>query len=398
MNKKNFCVSPWIHLHTWPNNQVYPCCMTPMEHPVGDLQKDDLKTIWNSEKMKDLRLTFLKDERPSTCSRCYQMEDLGQRSVRNKLNDDFKDHIEKAEFTKEDGTFDEFNLVYWDFRFNNICNFRCRTCGPQLSSGWYEDTKKMYGKLPLDVKVIKNNADTWEEVEPLFDIVEEIYFAGGEPLIMEEHYRILKKLDEMKRYDVRLRYNTNFSQLKYKSLNVVEMWPKFNSVHLSISLDGSGPKGEYIRKNMVWNDILVNREKFKPMPKNIYFYINFTLSVMNSFHVVDFHRECIETGFIETPDHFRLNILQFPMHFRLQILPEKVKQQLVKLYEDHIEYLKTFKYSRSMINDFQTAINYINAEDHQNQILQFKNIINKVDNLRKEKFEDIFPELEILMK
>jgi hypothetical protein len=369
-----------------------------MEHPVGDLQKDDLKTIWNSEKMKDLRLTFLKDERPSTCSRCYQMEDLGQRSVRNKLNDDFKDHIEKAEFTKEDGTFDEFNLVYWDFRFNNICNFRCRTCGPQLSSGWYEDTKKMYGKLPLDVKVIKNNADTWEEVEPLFDIVEEIYFAGGEPLIMEEHYRILKKLDEMKRYDVRLRYNTNFSQLKYKSLNVVEMWPKFNSVHLSISLDGSGPKGEYIRKNMVWNDILVNREKFKPMPKNIYFYINFTLSVMNSFHVVDFHRECIETGFIETPDHFRLNILQFPMHFRLQILPEKVKQQLVKLYEDHIEYLKTFKYSRSMINDFQTAINYINAEDHQNQILQFKNIINKVDNLRKEKFEDIFPELEILMK
>lgn len=398
MNKKNFCVSPWIHLHTWPNNQVYPCCMTPMEHPVGDLQKDDLKTIWNSEKMKDLRLTFLKDERPSTCSRCYQMEDLGQRSVRNKLNDDFKDHIQKAEFTKEDGTFDEFNLVYWDFRFNNICNFRCRTCGPQLSSGWYEDTKKMYGKLPLDVKVIKNNADTWEEVEPLFDIVEEIYFAGGEPLIMEEHYRILKKLDEMKRYDVRLRYNTNFSQLKYKSLNVVEMWPKFDSVHLSISLDGGGTKGEYIRKNMVWDDILTNREKFKPMPSNIYFYINFTLSVMNSFHVVDFHRECIETGFIETPDHFRLNILQFPMHFRLQILSEKIKQQLVKLYEDHIEYLKTFKYSRSMINDFQTAINYINAEDHQDQIPQFKHIVDKVDVLRKENFEDVFPELKILMK
>ena len=398
MNKKNFCVSPWIHLHTWPNNQVYPCCMTPMEHPVGDLQKDDLKTIWNSEKMKELRLTMLKDERPSTCSRCYQMEDLGQRSVRNKLNDDFKDHIQKAELTKEDGTFDEFNLVYWDFRFNNICNFRCRTCGPQLSSGWYEDTKKMYGKLPLDVKVIKNNADTWEEVEPLFDIVEEIYFAGGEPLIMEEHYRILKKLDEMKRYDVRLRYNTNFSQLKYKSLNVVEMWPKFDSVHLSISIDGSGPKGEYIRKNMVWDDILTNREKFKPMPSNIYFYINFTLSVMNSFHVVDFHRECIESGFISTPDHFRLNILQFPMHFRLQILPAEIKQQLVKLYEDHIEYLKTFKYSKSMINDFQTAINYINAEDHQNQISQFKHIINKVDVLRKEKFEETFPELSSLMK
>lgn len=398
MTRKNFCISPWIHLHTWPNNQVYPCCMTPMEHPVGDLQTDDLKTIWNSEKMKDLRLKFLRDERPETCSRCYRMEDLGQRSVRNKLNDDFKHHIEKIKFTKEDGTFDDFNLVYWDFRFNNICNFRCRTCGPQLSSGWYEDTKKMYGRLPFDVKVIKNNAETWEEIEPLFDIVEEIYFAGGEPLIMEEHYRILKKLDEMKRYDVRLRYNTNFSQLKYKSLNVAEIWPKFDSVHLSISLDGGSSRGEYIRKNMAWDEILQNREKFKPMPGNIYFYINFTLSVMNSFHVVDFHRECIETGFIETPDHFRLNILQFPMHFRLQILPKTLKQRLIEHYEKHIEYLKTFKYSKSMINDFQTAINFINAEEHQNQILEFKRIIDKVDDLRKEKFEEIFPELIELIK
>jgi len=398
MNKKNFCISPWIHLHTWPNKQVYPCCMTPMDSPAGNLKNNSLREIWNSKKIKDLRLQFLKDERPESCNRCYKMEDLGQRSVRQKLNEDFKDHLYKADVTKNNGTFDDFNLVYWDFRFNNICNFRCRTCGPQLSSGWYEDTKKMYGKLPLDVDIVKENDKTWEEIEPLFDVVEEIYFAGGEPLIMEEHYRILKKLDEMGRYDVRLRYNTNFSQLKYKSLQVDELWPKFNSVHLSISLDGGGPKGEYIRKNMEWDKILKNREKFKPMPENIYFYVNFTLSVMNSFHVVDFHRECIETGFIETPDHFRLNILQFPLHFRLQIMPDNLKEKLIKTYENHIEYLKTFKYSKSMISDFNTAINFIKEEDHQKEIIEFKKIINQVDGIRNEKFDEIFPELRDLIK
>lgn len=399
MNKKNFCISPWIHLHTWPNDQVYPCCMTPMEYPVGNLKDNTLKELWNSDKIKELRLQFLKDERPKSCQRCFEMEDMGQRSVRQKLNQDYKRHILKSLSTKDDGTFDDFNLVYWDFRFSNICNFRCRTCGPQLSSGWYEDTKKLWGRLPPDVKIVKETAETWEQIEPLFDIVEEIYFAGGEPLIMEEHYRILKRLDEMKRYDVRLRYNTNFSQLRYKSLNVEEIWPKFESVHLSVSIDGGGPKGEYIRKNMDWQKVLENRERFKPMPSNIYFYINFTLSVMNSFHVVDFHKECLETGFIESPDHFRLNILQFPLHFRLQMLPADIKHRLVDHYQQYIKYLESLPNSRSIVSDFKTAINFIQAEDHYpTEIENFRKNVSQVDTIRKETFSDVFPELGSLIK
>lgn len=394
MNKKNFCISPWIHLHTWPNGQVYPCCMTPMEYPIGNLKNNNLKELWNSEKVKNLRLQFLEDQRPKSCHRCYEMEDMGQRSTRQRLNENYEKHFQKIDRTEKDGTFDEFNLVYWDFRFNNICNFKCRTCGPQLSTGWYEDTKKIWGRLPDDVKVIKENLETWNEIEPLFDIVEEIYFAGGEPLIMEEHYRILKKLDEMKRYDVHLRYNTNFSQLKYKNLQVNEIWPKFDSVHLSVSLDGNGPKGEYIRKNMEWSKILENRKKLNPMPKNIYFYINCTLSVMNSFHVVDFHRECLKTGFIETPDHFRLNILQFPLHFRLQAMPRDIKNRLILHYEKYIEELSKEKHSKSIINDFHSAINFIKSEDLSHEIENFKKNVFQVDSIRNEKFVEIFPELQ----
>lgn len=394
MNKKNFCISPWIHLHTWPNDQVYPCCMTPMEYPIGNLKNNSLKELWNSEKIKNLRLEFLKDQRPDSCRRCYELEDMGQHSTRQRLNEFYEKHHIKTNQTKQDGTYEDFNLVYWDFRFNNICNFKCRTCGPQLSTGWYEDTKKVWGRLPDDVKVIKETAATWNEIEPLFDIVEEIYFAGGEPLIMEEHYRILQKLDKMKKYDIHLRYNTNFSQLRYKNLNVDEIWPKFKSVHLSVSLDGGGSKGEYIRKNMEWSKILENRKKIDPIPKNIYFYINFTLSIMNSFHVVDFHRECLETGFIETADHFRLNILQVPLHFRLQTLPSKMKYKLIDHYEKYIEELSKKKNSKLIINDFRSAVNFIKADNLSHEIENFKKNISQIDKIRNENFTEIFPELK----
>ena len=79
------------------------------------------------------------------------------------------------------------------------------------------------------------------------DGLEEIYFAGGEPLIMEEHYRILKKLDERKMYHVRLKYNTNFSQMTFKKLDVMEIWNRFESVKIGASLDGMGKRGEYLR-------------------------------------------------------------------------------------------------------------------------------------------------------
>jgi len=396
-NKKNFCISPWVHLHTWPNDQVYPCCMTPMENPVGNLKETTLKEIWNSDKLKDLRVDFLNDIRPKSCRRCFEMEDVGQGSWRQSLNQHYAHHFNKVDNTLFDGTFEEFNLVYWDFRFNNICNFKCRTCGPQLSTGWYEDTKKIWGSLPNDVKVIKENVQTWDEIEPLFETVEEIYFAGGEPLIMEEHYRILKRLDEMKRYDVKLRYNTNFSQLEYKNLKVYEIWSKFQSVELSASLDGNGLRGEYIRKNMKWDKILENRKKLDPMPDNIYFYINFTLSVLNCFHVVDFHRDCVSSGFIESPDRFRLNVLQHPTHFRLQILPEHLKSQLVEHYENYIKELTKLDNSKSVVDDFRAAINFIQTENCEHELDNFRKNILQVDDIRNEEFVKIFPELVELL-
>lgn len=403
MNNKqdNFCIAPWIHLHTWPNGNVYPCCMTPMEEPIADLTKQSLRDVWNSESMRKMRLKMLNNERPYSCRRCYEMDDANQPSMRTMLNDSYSNHIDKVKHTDENGYFKQFNLVYWDFRFSNICNFRCRTCGPQLSTGWYDDTKKIWGSLPKDVMKIETSDITWEQIDDLFPIVEEIYFAGGEPLLMEEHYNILERLDEERRYNVRLRYNTNFSRLKFKNKNVVDYWKKFNSVSIWASIDGSRSKGEYVRKGLDWNKIEQNRQQLDSLSNNVELCINYTLSVMNAFHVTEFHREMVETGFISNPDKFRLNIVQHPIHFRFQILPEFYKKKLIDHYENYIKnYLVKIVDSpteSSIINDFRSAIDMLKGEDFSNHLQDFFDHTNQLDRLRGEKFEEIFPEYRELV-
>ena len=397
-DNKTFCISPWIHLHTWPNEMVYPCCLTPMQYPVGNLSTESLEEVWNSDKMKQLRLNMISEKKSESCNRCYSFEEAGQRSMRNTLNERYVNHLPEVKHTKEDGTYEKLNLVYWDFRFSNICNFKCRMCGPQLSTGWYEDTKKIYKTLPIDIPRETDPDELWKQIEPLFETVEEIYFAGGEPLIMEEHYRILKRLDEMKRYDVHIRYNSNMSQLTYKSMNVLDLWPKFKKVDMFASLDGSWDKGEFIRKGQDWGKFLINRKKMRDLAPNVNFLINYTVTVLNSFHAMDFHKEVFENKIIDNIDDFRLNFAVNPDHLCVQILTKNLKDQLKEKIEDYMQNYLKINNSIAVTTEFQSYINFIYQDDKSKFISKFLDHMNTLDKIRKEETFNVFPELQSLLK
>ena len=91
-DKKNLCMLPWVHLHTWPNGNVYPCCITPMQYIAGNLNDDSLEDIYNSDLMKDIRVKMLNDERHEACARCYHQEDSGGHSMRHRANKSWKKH------------------------------------------------------------------------------------------------------------------------------------------------------------------------------------------------------------------------------------------------------------------------------------------------------------------
>ena len=325
---------PWVHLHTWPNGNVYPCCITPMEHIAGNLNDNSLEEIYNSDLIKDIRVKMLNDERHEACARCYHQEDSGGHSMRHRANKSWKHYENLIETTEDDGTVEEMKLPYWDFRFSNICNFKCRSCGPQLSTGWYPDTKKIAvletGRsfLPDDVPK-KNTFDLWEQIEPHFESVEEIYFAGGEPLIMEEHYRILKKLDAMGKHDVLIRYNTNFSEMRYKDLHVLEFWPKFKNIEVGASIDGMEEQGEFIRSGFNWEQFKENRNRMKETCSHVNFYVSSTISIQNAYHIVPFHHALVDGGYIDSYNSFNVNIVTEPKHLDMRILPQHHKVESV---------------------------------------------------------------------
>lgn len=397
---KNFCIYPWIHMHAWPTGEAYPCCHATQHPKYGDARQQTLAEIWNGSPMRQLRLDMLNDTANETCRKCHEQEDSGFFSGRQSANKHHGHQINRVHNTQEDGTLEQFEMTYWDIRFSNLCNLRCRSCGHIFSSQWYQDQAKLAGGDWKQKNTVLNYAgrtetDMWEQLEPHLDYVEQIYFAGGEPLLMEEHYNILEELVKRKRFDVRLIYNTNFTHTELKGKSVFEYWKQFKSVAVGASLDDSGARGEYIRKGTDWAVVEQNRRDMIATCPQVDFYISPTLSIMNAMHLPDFHRDWVEKGLLQ-PQDLNVNILQDPVCYRIDIAPDNYKQQIKQKFIDHLEWLRPRDHLHRATVGFESAINFMMATDNTQLINQFWVKTHKLDVIRNENILDIIPELAAL--
>jgi len=398
---KTFCMYPWIHLHAWPTGQAFPCCMSEPAGQIGDCRTQSLKEIWNSDAQRQLRVNMLSETASAACTRCYEQEESGFFSGRLSANKHHGHLIDRVDQTQPDGTVEQFEMTYWDIRFSNLCNLRCRSCGHIFSSQWYQDQAKLAGPEWKAQNTVLNYAgrtetDMWTQLEPHLDYVEQIYFAGGEPLLMEEHYRILDELVRRGRFDVRLIYKTNFTHTDLKGRSVFEYWRQFESVAVGASLDAMGDRAEYIRKGTNWSVVEQNRRDMMSICPDVDFYISPTLSIMNAKHLPEFHRAWVEQGLIRAQD-LNVNILQDPAHYRIDIAPAEYKQQLTQLYQDHLIWLKGQGDSLGRATQgFESAIKYLNATDNTHLIDKFWRKTQELDSIRNESCLDVIPELQAL--
>jgi radical SAM protein with 4Fe4S-binding SPASM domain len=392
MNSEVFCMMPWIHIHGFPDGRAYPCCLGEIDYPIGNLRKDDMKTIWNSDAYKRMRTNMIEEKSCKECTRCYEQEANGFTSNRISTNKNFGHHIGLVDQTESDGHVEDFKLRYYDIRFSNLCNFSCRTCGGLFSSSWYpEETSMNNGpKHPQFMYAGKTENDMWEQMLPHIPYIEQVYFAGGEPLIMEEHYRLLKELVNQERFDVKIIYNTNFSRLNLKDEDVLDYWRLFKEVGVGASLDGSYARGEYIRKGTKWDQIVRNRERMIEKCPNTDFYVSSTVSLFNVLHVADFHREWVELGLVKAQD-WNINILQSPTQLRIDVLPQKYKDQVREKIEQHIDWLSPQDHLGRATSGFRGILNFI-TEDKSDHLEEFFRINDKSDDYREEKFITVFPE------
>jgi radical SAM protein with 4Fe4S-binding SPASM domain len=396
-----FCMYPWIHFHAYPTGAAYPCCQADMEFPVGDMRKNTIQEIWNHEPMKQIRRHMLDEKSVSACNRCYEQESVGVVSGRMSANKHHGHLINRIHETEPDGTLDRFELTYWDIRFSNLCNLSCRSCGHIFSSSWYQDQAKLAGPEWKKTNKVLNYAgrfetDAWDQLVDHIEHVEQIYFAGGEPLLMEEHYKILDELVRRERFDVKLIYNTNFTHTNLKDKSVFEYWKLFDSVSVGASLDGSGKYGEYIRKGTQWSKIEQNRIDMMAICPKVDFYISPTFSIMNAWHLPDFHRDWVERGFINAQD-LNVNLLLDPAHLRIDIAPMKYKQRLRVKYQEHLEWLRDQDPLQRASVGFESAINFMMATDNTHLIDTFWRKTHELDSIRSERLLDVIPELQSLL-
>lgn len=385
-------------MHAFPNGNVYPCCGSTMDLSFGNLKEKTMAEIWNNEQFRELRKNMMENQPSEACQKCYEKEQTGFFSMRNYQNRYLGHHVSEVDKTSDDGYHPEFKLRHYDIRFSNLCNLACRSCGDIFSSLWRRDAKN-YGWVSKDTPNVdyagRFKTDMWEQLQPHIPYIENIYFAGGEPLIMEEHYRLLKELISLGRTDVNLTYNTNFSELDFKGESVLELWKEFKTVSIGASLDASYERAELMRHGTNWAKVVRNRERMLREAPHVDLYISCTLGIMNSYNITELHREWSDLGLIK-PRDFSINILQSPPWLRIDVLPEHHKKQLTERYTEHLKWLEPQDDLNRASSEYRAAIQFMNADDKSNLLGKFKQTVQVLDNLRDEDFWRTFPEFKDL--
>ena len=403
MKKDTICVIPWTHLNVTPQGKVRHCCVgTDYHNYAGDLANNSIEEIYNNPYMQKLRLQMLAGEKPKICSKCYETEDSSGTSSRVVHNSFFKHKLLKIpELTNEDGTVDEVELSYWDFRFSNLCNLKCRSCSPESSSAWVSDSKKIKWFSPNFTDKVTNFSHSHFNVatlEKYVNKVRKIYFSGGEPLLMDEHWQILDMLDRYKKYYVVLFYNTNLTKLTYENKSVLEYWKKWGYMaQIYPSIDEIDERAEYVRSGTNWQQVENNLIEISKL--NIVIIPGITVSCLNVFRLPQIIDRLIQLNIISKKMNylnFSLNIVEYSPFLNVSILPEHQKKQIK---EDLIKYVNEYesKYNVNILEKFLHLFWYLDKPQDINHIRSFQTFTKSLDKVRNEDTVQIIPELEEIM-
>ena len=444
----SFCVLPWIHLATRPNGDMRICCVANAsgadsgEYDVGLVKKEngqpanfahDLPTeAFNNDYMKSVRKTMLEGAVPASCTKCFKEEQEGIASKRIwetgtwhlQEEIDIKELIAE---TSEDGTV-PYKLQYLDLRLGNTCNLKCIMCSPHDSSQWVIDHKKVYPifQSPLikkqmgwDKKLHNNfwheNPEFWEEVFDQIPNIKQLYFAGGEPLMIREHRMFLEEIIA-RGYakQISLRYNTNGILVDDA---IIAIWEQFKKVKVGISLDGIQERGHYIRYPLDWKTVEANLIKLDSAADNIQTQVACAVQILNIKHIPDFIKWKVRMNFkkinfdknasgqLISGGLIGVHLLWIPTWLSLRVLPAEDKAEVRALFAELQQWLwDNYTHDKEFWETnpygwkrWEGILDWMNAEDHTKLLPDFREYITTMDAERKTDFKTVFPELAHLL-
>jgi len=445
-NSQTFCVLPWIHFATRPNGDMRLCCNSNssgagFDHEIGLVKNETGRpanfgtetpmSAWNNDYMRSVRTTMMEGNIPRSCNKCFDEEHKGVVSKRmwetGTWVEDGIDIPELIAQTQEDGTVPE-QLVYLDLRLGHTCNLKCIMCSPHDSSQWVGDHKKVFPlfqhselktQMSWDKKSFNNfwheNPDFWKEMYAQIPNLKQVYFAGGEPLMIREHKWFLEEIIRQGYADkILIRYNTNGLLVDDE---IIDLWSKFKKVKVGFSIDAVGDRNWYIRYPSEWAIIEKNLHRLDNTPDNIHVSIATAIQILNVKHLADFARwKVIQnfkkinfgnvTGGIQAGGGiFNMHLLYIPTFLSIRCLPESDKQEVRRSFADLANWLHEnyrqdedfWKHNPYGWKRWQAVLDFMDAEDHTDLLPAFKEYINVMDSQRKLNFKETFPELAHLI-
>ena len=401
LKSKHFCILPFVHACVWTNGRAIPCCIN-QRYELGNTRIESLHDIYSpkNEKLKALQKQMLTGPNlPPSCDRCsIPEESYDANSYRYFSNRQYGHLLDKLEFDSNDNLV-ENKIALWDVRFSNLCNLKCRTCDSTNSSKIAEEERKQT-KIDISVlqKAFTDKSDFFEFFLKNLDNIEEIYFCGGESLLLDEHYEMLDILIANKKFDTILRYNTNCTKLTFKDKNVVDdYWPLFKNLRLSISLDAGWEQLELIRHGSVWDTVYSNLKHIRTTLPDAYIQLCPTIGILNAFNFSKVHLFLAREKIIYVNDVY-YNILNFPEMYSITALPITVKDQIRDHWKEYETALIELGCYPNLLIETQKVIKYMYSEDNQMHLQQFVDDSNNKDQYRKENTISIFPELREIIK
>ena len=311
------CMAPWTHTYLSPQTERRMCCASrePAQNfeqyidtasGTGIYKPVSLEEHWNSEHMRSVRLRMMKGETLPECEVCNNKL-LNTDVYRDYFNRLFNHKYQECMEATDRYGFTKVKPISWDYRFSNLCNFKCRMCGDMLSSSW-ESEQRQHNMIdwtnpknawmrPAVREEISAYQDTQIESEFALAVeqhrVEEVYWVGGEPLMYEQHWRYMKRIIELgDGKNVYARYNTNLSRVDYRGCNLYrDVLAHLRDWQICASLDGTGPTGEYIRTGLAYSSWLDNFKQgleIAQHPRQMR--IDFTLTLPGLFEVVSIQK------------------------------------------------------------------------------------------------------------
>ena len=372
-SKMPFCLMPFIHYHIGNAGYVKACCVSNINY--GNCNTQSFYDIWNGEAINKLRAKFRKGESDPRCAVCLNIEKAEGKSIRQETKERFllKNSSEATSLP-----------TYFDIRFSNTCNFTCRTCWHGASSAWFLEAKKLNRNCG-DTAIIQNITDFENFIYETGDALlqaEEIYFAGGEPLMTEEHYLLLEYLLAHKHTKLRLRYNTNFSVLEFKGHKILDYWQQFENIEILASIDAHEKLGEYIRKGFNWDQFVKNRDAIRKL-SHIQFKIAPTISVLSIGNLPNLYKTCLELKIIEKEGIY-INILERPYYYNTKAIPSGIKAEISKSFDQFYIWAIHNNVPQSVIGQFKECIHYMKTDDLSKHWNKFISETALFDELRSE--------------